>query len=69
MNTEESKTQKEELEHLKEVKEPEDFEHPEPDARQPEAKAPAKGLQRVLPIVIAVLGILVAAMLIYGVGD
>ena len=67
MDTEESKTQKEELEHLKEVKEPEDFEHPEPDARQPEAKAPAKGLQRVLPIVIVVLGILVAAMLFFGI--
>jgi hypothetical protein len=69
MDTRESKTPDEELEHLKEVKEPEDFEHPEPDARQPEAKAPAKGLQRVLPIVIVVLGILVAAMLIYGVAD
>ena len=69
MNNEESKTQQEELEHLKEVKEPEDFEHPEPDARQPEAKAPAKGLQYMLPIVIVVLGILIAAMLIYGVAD
>ncbi|MCA1770640.1 MAG: hypothetical protein LC652_12105 [Halomonas sp.] len=65
MDTRESKTPKEELEHLKEVSQPEDFDQPEPDAEQPEAKRSPGGLQRVLPIVIVVLGLVVAAMLIY----
>ena len=43
MDTRESKTAQEEEEHLKEVRMPEDFEHPEPDATQPEARRPAKG--------------------------
>jgi hypothetical protein len=42
MDTRESKTPQEEYEHLKEVRMPEDFEHREPDAGQPEAKRPAK---------------------------
>ncbi|PWV79746.1 MULTISPECIES: hypothetical protein [Halomonas] len=66
MDTRESKTPEEELEHLKEVLEPEDFDDPEPDAKQPEAKKPPpKTMQRLLPIIIVVLGLLVAAMLIY----
>ncbi len=66
MDTKESKTPEEELDHLKEVTEPEDFENPEPDAGQPEAKKPPpKTMQRLLPIVIVVLGLLVAGMLIY----
>lgn len=68
MDTRESQTPEEELEHLKEVNQPEDFDHPEPDAEQPEAQRPPGGLQRVLPIVIVVLGLLVAAMLIYSGG-
>lgn len=66
MDTKESKTPEEELDHLKEVTEPEDFENPVPDAGQPEAKKPPpKTMQRLLPIVIVVLGLLVAGMLIY----
>lgn len=66
MDTRESKTPEEELDHLKEVLEPEDPEDPDPDATQPEAqKPPPKTMKRMLPIVIVVLGLLVAAMLIY----
>lgn len=43
MDMRESKTPQEEYEHLKAVRLPEDFENPEPDAEQPEAKRPAKG--------------------------
>jgi len=69
MDTRESKTPEEEREHLKEVLEPEDFDHPEPDAGQPEAQKPTpRSMQRLLPIVIVVLGLLVAAMLIYSGG-
>ncbi|MCL7941872.1 hypothetical protein M8009_16395 [Halomonas sp. ATCH28] len=64
MVTRDSKTPEEELQHLKEVSQPEDFEHPEPDEDQPEAKESPHGLHRVLPIVIVVLGILAAAMLL-----
>lgn len=64
MDTRDSKTPEEELQHLKEVSQPEDFEHPEPDEDQPEAKQSPHGLHRVLPIVIVVLGILAAAMLL-----
>ncbi|WP_290786500.1 hypothetical protein [Halomonas sp.] len=66
MDTRESKTPEEELDHLKEVLEPEDPDAPDPDATQPEAKKPPpKSMKRLLPIVIVVLGLLVAAMLIY----
>ncbi|QTF92254.1 hypothetical protein, partial [Halomonas sp. BM-2019] len=62
MDTRESQTPEEERQHLKQVLQPEDFEHPEPDEEQPEAKAPpSKGMQRLLPIVIVVLGLVVAA--------
>ncbi|MCC5882007.1 MAG: hypothetical protein JJU25_05155 [Halomonas sp.] len=55
MDTRESKTSQEEYEHLKEVRMPEDFEHREPDADQPEAKRPAKGWHWLL------LGVAIAA--------
>ncbi|MGM0982676.1 MAG: hypothetical protein ACQEXG_04525 [Pseudomonadota bacterium] len=64
MDKRESKTQEEELQHFKEVSQPEDFDHPEPDVEQPEAKSSPHGLHRVLPIVIVVLGVLAAAMLL-----
>ncbi|MDR9440387.1 MAG: hypothetical protein RI841_12985 [Halomonas sp.] len=64
MDTRDSKTPEEELQHLKEVSQPEDFDHPEPDVEQPEAKSSSNGLHRVLPIVIVVIGILAAAMLL-----
>lgn len=65
MDSRESKTREEELEHLKEVSQPEDFDHPEPDANQPEAKQPSRGWHRILPIVIVVVGILVAGLLMF----
>jgi hypothetical protein len=65
MDNRESKTPEEELQHLKEVSQPEDFDHPEPDANQPEAKQPSRGWQRVLPIVIVVVGVLVAGLLMF----
>jgi hypothetical protein len=65
MDNRESKTPEEELQHLKEVSQPEDFDHPEPDANQPEAKQSSRGWQRVLPIVIVVLGVLVAGLLMF----
>jgi hypothetical protein len=68
MDTRESKTPEEELQHLKEVRQPEDFDHPEPDEDQPEAKRSSHGLHRVLPIAIVVLGLLVAAMLLFSGG-
>ncbi|MBB3185582.1 hypothetical protein FHR95_003172 [Halomonas fontilapidosi] len=64
MDTRENKTPEEELQHFKEVSQPEDFEHPEPDAEQPEAKESSHGLHRVLPIVIVVIGVLAVAMLL-----
>lgn len=68
MDMRESKTPEEELEHLREVKEPEDFAHPEPDADQPEAKSPAGGLPLILPIIIVAVCLLVVAMLLFGDG-
>lgn len=65
----EDKTPEEELDHLQEVMRPEDFDNPEPDAKQPEAKQSAPGLRRVLPIVIVILGILVAGLLMLSGGD
>lgn len=64
MDTRDSKTPEEELQHLKEVSQPEDYDQPEPDVEQPEAKSPPGGLPRVLPIVIVVLGLAAAAMLL-----
>lgn len=64
MDTRDNKTPEEELQHFKEVSQPEDFDHPEPDIEQPEAKESPHGLHRVLPIVIVVLGILLAGLLL-----
>lgn len=64
MDTRESKTPEEEVEHLKEVGQPEDYDQPEPDAEQPEAKEPPRGLHRLLPIVIVVVGVAAAALLL-----
>ncbi|TLF53007.1 hypothetical protein FEI13_02535 [Halomonas urmiana] len=64
MDTRDSKTPEEELQHLKEVSQPEDYDQPEPDVEQPEAKSPPGRLPRVLPIVIVVLGLAAAAMLL-----
>lgn len=69
MDTRESKTPEEELQRLKEINEPEDFDNPEPDEDQPEAKAPASGLPLLLPITVVAIIALVAAVLIFGNGS
>ena len=66
MDTRESQTPEEELQHLKEVSQPEDYEHPEPDETQPEAREPSRGLPWVLPLVIVVAVAVVGFMLLTG---
>ena len=68
MDTRDSKTPEEERDHVMGQRTPEDYDNPEPDEEQPEAQAPSHGLHRVLPLVIVVLGLLVAAMLIFSGG-
>lgn len=69
VDTRESQTPEEERQHLKEVRLPEDPRHPEPDEGQPEAKESSHGIYRVLPIAIVVLGVVVAAMLLFSGGN
>ncbi|MGE4534279.1 hypothetical protein [Halomonas sp.] len=69
MDTRESQTPEEELQHLKEVSQPEDYEHPEPDETQPEAREPSRGLPWVLPLVIVLAVAAVGFMLLTGVAD
>ncbi|ERS85065.1 hypothetical protein [Halomonas sp. PBN3] len=69
MDTRESQTPEEELQHFKEVSQPEDYEHPEPDETQPEAREPSRGLPWVLPLVIVLAVAAVGFMLMTGVGD
>ncbi|MCE0731860.1 hypothetical protein LWH48_03460 [Halomonas sp. G15] len=66
MDTRESQTPEEELQHLKEVSQPEDYEHPEPDETQPEAREPSRGLPWVLPLVVVVAVAVVGFMLLTG---
>lgn len=66
MDTRESQTPEEELQHLKEVSQPEDYEHPEPDETQPEAREPSRGLPWVLPLVIVLAVAAVGFMLLTG---
>ncbi|AQU81595.1 MAG: hypothetical protein JJT87_03210 [Halomonas sp.] len=68
MDTRESKTREEEKEHVLNQRIPEDFENAEPQ-RQPEAKKPPRGMHKLLPLVIIVLGIVVAGFLILGAGN
>ncbi|SDN57657.1 hypothetical protein SAMN04487957_10151 [Halomonas shengliensis] len=69
MDTRESQTPEEELQHLKEVSQPEDYEHPEPEETQPEAREPSRGLPWVLPLVIVLAVAAVGFMLLTGVAD
>ncbi|WP_027962148.1 hypothetical protein [Halomonas halodenitrificans] len=69
MDTRESQTPDEELQHLKEVSEPEDFANPEPDETQPEAREPSRGLTWVLPLVIVVAAAVIGFMLVMGISD
>ncbi|PCF94432.1 hypothetical protein [Vreelandella nigrificans] len=68
MDTRESKTREEEKEHVLNQRIPEDFESAAPQ-RQPEAKKPPSGMYKLLPLVIIVLGIVVAGFLILGAGN
>ncbi|MBR2514319.1 MAG: hypothetical protein IKE45_09915 [Halomonas sp.] len=68
MDTRESKTREEEKEHVLNQRMPEDFENAEPQ-RQPEAKKPSSGLHKLIPLVIIILGVIVAGYLILGVGN
>ncbi len=68
MDTKESKTREEEKEHVLNQRLPEDYDNAEPQ-RQPEAKKPAKGMHKMLPLVIIILGLLVAGFLILGAGN
>ncbi|GKW48576.1 hypothetical protein [Halomonas sp. NCCP-2165] len=65
MDTRESKTPEEERQHLKEVRQPEDFSNPEPDEDQPEARESAHGVHRVLLIAILV-GIIAVGFFLFG---
>ncbi|MFC7366838.1 MULTISPECIES: hypothetical protein [Vreelandella] len=68
MDTRESKTREEEKEHVLNQRLPEDFDTAEPQ-QQPEAKKPAKGMHKMLPLIIIVLGLVVAGFLILGAGN
>lgn len=68
MDTKESKTPEEEKEHVLHQRIPEDFDEAEPQ-RQPEAKKPPSKLYKMLPLVIIVLGVIVAGMVIMGLGN
>ena len=69
MDTRESQTPEEELQHLKEVNEPEDFDNPEPDETQPEAQEPSRGLSWVLPLAIVLAVAVLGFMLLTGISD
>ncbi|MGP5016370.1 hypothetical protein ACTXK7_02000 [Vreelandella alkaliphila] len=68
MDTKESKTREEEIEHVMNERLPEDYETSQPQ-RQPEAKKSPNGLHKVLPFVIIVMGIIVAGIVILGLGN
>ncbi|WP_192036189.1 hypothetical protein [Halomonas sp. YLGW01] len=55
MDTRTSQMPEEELQHFKEVSQPEDFEHPEPDELQAEAQESAHGLHWILPVVVGLV--------------
>lgn len=67
MDTRESKTPEEELEHFKEVSQPEDYAHPEPDEEQPEARRAPHGMFWLL-VLIGAVAVLVIALLVVGIG-
>ncbi|NYS59654.1 hypothetical protein [Vreelandella salicampi] len=68
MDTKESKTPEEEKEHVMNERKPENYEASKPEL-QPEAQKPAGGMHKLLPVIIIVLGILVAALLLFNVVD
>ncbi|MCL7931622.1 hypothetical protein [Halomonas llamarensis] len=69
MDTKESKTPEEEKEHVMDVQDPEHFAENSEPQRQPEAKKPAGGMHKLLPLIIIGVGILVVALLLFGVAD
>lgn len=68
MDTKESKTPEEEKEHVMNERKPENYEASKPE-RQPEAQKPAGGMQKILPLIIIGVGILVVALLYFGAAD
>lgn len=68
MDTKESKTPEEEREHVLHQRIPEDFDKANPQL-QPEAKKQPSKLYKMLPLVIIVLGVIVAGMVIMGLGN
>ncbi|GEN27217.1 hypothetical protein HVA01_08630 [Halovibrio variabilis] len=68
MDTRESKTREEEKQHLLDERVPEDFDASQPHL-QPEAKQkPPNRLHQVIPLVVVAVGIIVAGLLILGIG-
>lgn len=65
MDTKESKTLEEERQHLKEVREPEDFDNPEPDEDQPEAKQSPQNLHWVLLVAALIAGAILIFTLVW----
>ncbi|MFC3282866.1 hypothetical protein [Litchfieldella rifensis] len=61
-----SKSREEEKRHMMDSRMPEDYEHPEPDEEQPEARNPPSHLHRILPIVIVL--VLVAGLIFHYLG-
>ncbi|MDR5897645.1 hypothetical protein QC823_01365 [Halomonas vilamensis] len=68
MDTKESKTPEEEKEHLTNERKPENYAASKPE-KQPEAQKPAGGMQKILPLIIIGVGILVVALLFFGGAD
>ncbi|MCE8017802.1 hypothetical protein HOP62_17115 [Halomonas sp. MCCC 1A17488] len=64
MDTRESRTPEEKKQHLMEERLPEDFAHPQPDADQPEARRPAKGVHWLVLGVAILVGIVVITLLL-----
>ena len=68
MDTRESKTPEEEKDHVLSERIPEDFETSQPQ-QQPEAKKSANGLHKMLPLIIVIMGIIVAGIVMLGLGN
>ncbi|MEA2117202.1 hypothetical protein [Halovibrio sp. HP20-50] len=67
MDTRESKTREEEKQHLLDERVPEDFDASQPHL-QPEAQKPPNRLHKVIPLVVVAVSILLAGLLILGIG-
>lgn len=66
MDTRDSKSREEERRHVMGQRMPEDYEHPEPDEDQPEAKSPPSGMYRLFPIIIVLVLLSAVAFYYFG---